>query len=271
MSKILNVDEVIETYKSCGSVRSTAKIYKCRTSKIMNILKTNNIERYHNAGRKIRKYFFNEQFFDTLTKNSAYWLGFISADGSIEKYTLTISLQYGDNLHLEKLKKSINGKQPITKVLCKNSERNSKWKDSENCSIRICSKYLIKQLETHDIYRNKSLIFTFPEQLLNSPYLKEFCRGYFDGDGGVSFNKKSKQMQVNVRGTKETLAVFLKIFHKYCDANLDKKISFDSGIFRIQYSGNNICTRILTWLYKGSDLYLDRKYELAKSYFRLNE
>jgi hypothetical protein len=265
INKKFTDNEIIEKYNVCCSIEETAKFFKYKKIDISRILKRNNVKKYKSSGLKIRKYFFNEQFFDTLTAESAYWLGFISADGSIEKYVLTICLKYSDFQHLEKFKKSINGEQPITKGLCEDSKRNPKWKDSYNCNIRICSRYMIQQLEKYKICNKKSLTFTFPEQLLNSEYLKDFCRGYFDGDGGIS-PQAENQMSVNIRGTKETLSVFLETFNKYCDGNLDKKISFESGIYRIQYNGNNISSRILTWLYKDAEIYLDRKYEQAKNY-----
>ena len=62
----------------------------------------------------IRKHFFNENYFENIdTEEKAYWLGFISADGSICKsskynsYRLVLNLNRLDEHHILKFKNAI--------------------------------------------------------------------------------------------------------------------------------------------------------------------
>ena len=59
----------------------------------------------------MRKHFYNEDYFKVIdSEDKAYWLGFISADGSVSKdaYHIRISLSSIDIKHLEKFLTCIN-------------------------------------------------------------------------------------------------------------------------------------------------------------------
>ena len=58
----------------------------------------------------MRKYNLNENFFDELNEKSAYWLGFLYADGYVSSYenSIGISLKSEDINHLEKFKNFLN-------------------------------------------------------------------------------------------------------------------------------------------------------------------
>ena len=59
---------------------------------------------------KKEKYTYNHNYFENIdTKEKAYWLGFIYADGNVNKAgsTLRINLQGKDHLHLAKFNKHI--------------------------------------------------------------------------------------------------------------------------------------------------------------------
>lgn len=59
----------------------------------------------------MRKHFYNEDYFKVIdSEDKAYWLGFISADGSVSKdaYHIRISLSSIDIKHLEKFLICIN-------------------------------------------------------------------------------------------------------------------------------------------------------------------
>jgi hypothetical protein len=71
-----------------------------------------------------KKYNFNENYFEKIdTEEKAYWLGFITADGSINLgygkqkfYQLHINLKGGDYSHLEKFQKAIERNAILKKV-----------------------------------------------------------------------------------------------------------------------------------------------------------
>ena len=52
-------------------------------------------------------------FQNILDDNTAYWLGFLTADGSISKTTIQIGLANKDKEHLEKLRNFLEVDKPI--------------------------------------------------------------------------------------------------------------------------------------------------------------
>ena len=121
-----------------------------------------------------RKYKINEEFFDSLTSLSAYWLGFLYADGYQNSAELIVHLSKKDHYHLLMLKNDMNSEHPIV-------ERNGIW-------LRVGSKKLCLALNTLGCVQAKSLIVKFP--LLDDVLLPHFIRGVFDGDGCAYINKK---------------------------------------------------------------------------------
>ena len=66
----------------------------------------------------MRKYKFNEEFFDVLNEKSAYWLGFLYADGYVrmkdgKSGELKLKLKDTDKHHIEKFLFDLKCEKPI--------------------------------------------------------------------------------------------------------------------------------------------------------------
>ena len=80
----------------------------------------------HYLGLKKDIHHCNYDYFEIIdTEDKAYWLGFIYADGNINKAknTLTINLQGKDNGHLAKLNKCIGGNYSVKVFDATNTQR----------------------------------------------------------------------------------------------------------------------------------------------------
>lgn len=202
-----------------------------------------------------QKYSYNKDFFKYDNELSYYWAGFIAADGCIlkNKYSniLKIALSIKDIDHLEKFKNDIESNHPI------------KTYDSY-CQIYITSNDFENDLKRFNIVKNKTHIYTFPINL-NQNLIHHFMRGYFDGDGSWYYHKvinKTNQLCFSLRGTLD----FLKIYKNYLNENnIDTKSNclLSSGIGQLSISGNKITEKIINYLYKDANIYLDRKYKKA--------
>jgi len=82
-----------------------------------------------------------------------------------------------------------------------------------------------------------------------------------DGDGGIMFNNNYKR--IYFYGTQKCLEQISEIILQNCNIK-KRKISSNRSIFAVQYNGKDTIS-LLKWLYKGSDIYLDRKFELIKN------
>lgn len=81
-------------------------------------------EIYGNTLNLKRKFYLDEEYFKEIDSNEkAYWLGFIAADGYINKNELVIELQESDKEHLEKFNKAISNGLTIRKILHKKENK----------------------------------------------------------------------------------------------------------------------------------------------------
>lgn len=221
-----------------------------------------------------RKYDLDETVFETIdSEEKAYWLGFILADGCIVERTkynrnakyLAIQLQASDKEHLEKFKRFLKTNKPIYDVVQK--LENKKFK---GCSLHISSTKLVEDLIKQGVDYRKSLKEKFP--ILSEVFYKPFIRGYWDGDGSVLYyeqkihNKVKLRAEVCLYGNEEFLTKVSKLLEK--EINLKLNLTPNRTLFRIKTTGKK-CKTLVDFLYKDSNIHLDRKYlkylEITKS------
>jgi hypothetical protein len=128
----------------------------------------------------MRKYNFNENFFDNLNEKSSYWLGFLYADGYTrmkdgKSGELKLKLKDTDKNHIEKFLKDIECEKPIKCGV----DGKSKF-----CSITIYSNMLVNKLFELGCVNNKTQKIRLPD--INKELMPHFIRGYFDGDGSIT-------------------------------------------------------------------------------------
>lgn len=204
---------------------------------------------------------FNEHVFDVIdTEEKAYWLGFIYADGciSLKSNTLEISLKYDDVEHLNKFN-----------VFMQHVFNNVKERKVK-CNEKLCkvcrwmgkSKHLCEVLNSYGCTPKKSLTLTFPNENIftDKKLIKDFLRGYFDGDGCITYvNKEHTHTCISVLGTEEFLTQFA--------ANLPIKSyklrnnSKTNSITKTLSLSHRKAFNVINYLYKNSNIYLDRKYQ----------
>lgn len=178
----INIANAIELYSMGKSQEYIGKILGVSQATIYKTLLKNNIS-CHN--RKHRKHTFNEEYFNTWSHDMAYILGFITADGSVDKYTLTINLSRKDKDILSFIMNQI-GEVKL--------EDKSKYK---SIRIRFNSVKLINSLIKYGIVPNKTsnikVSFNIP-----SDYIGDYVRGVFDGDGWVSHRKNGNGLSFGI-------------------------------------------------------------------------
>lgn len=244
------IDRLLELARTNKySAPQLAKIFKCGSTTINRTLAYNNIH-LPNFGRFKRKYDFNDDFFKELNPTSAYWLGFIAADGTISSkiHCLRIGLNKSDDTHLRKFLKAINCNGKIHYI-----------KSNNSASIEIYSKVIIKCFLSFGITPNKSLTIkqvNVPQQLMS-----HFIRGVYDGDGSLTGNKRT-HIQLMIAGNKPFLEQIQNVLIGECDLNKVKIYPLKSRAYKLQYTGIQIF-KILEFIYKDSTPFirLDRKYD----------
>ncbi len=253
-SKVFNsvykTERVIRLAKTGAySAPYLAKIFGCNKKTVFKILQANEIT-LPNLGRFEKKIYCNERFFLELNPISAYWAGFIAADGALSERdkSIAISLNKRDKAHLYKFINAIKTNARIGNI-------------SSNSSVRmaIYSRPLYESLLKLGIGPNKSLNIG---RIKMPRYLEShFIRGVFDGDGWIS-GRKITHVQLGIAGNRPFLRQIQDTLVKKCGINRVKLYLLpQSGrACKLQYTGSQIF-RILDFLYRDSSrqIRLDRK------------
>ena len=138
------------------------------------------------------KYTYNKNYFKQITtETQAYWLGFLYADGCISRFyrneklksmSLELTLQSNDIKHLENFRNDLEANIPIQHKIISNKY--------EADRIVINCTYMCQDLINLGCTPTKSLTLEFPNnEIVPKHLLKHFIRGYFDGDGGISYTE----------------------------------------------------------------------------------
>lgn len=208
-------------------------------------------------------------YFDEVnTENKAYILGFFIADGYIEKSTNRICFNNSiDDLEIFKI---INKEIcPDSKILYFNKRQGAEFR-KEQVSLRFTNKKLKETLEKrYGIFNNKTHNekYMFDFGLIPKELLHHFIRGYFDGDGSVSFSiKKNIFFNFSFVFNSEIFAnQFAYIFNNQFNIksviynHKGKTCNYYSLRFNYDRKRQEKIKEIYNWLYKDATIYLNRK------------
>lgn len=241
-----------------------AKIFNCNKKTIFRILKENKIT-LPNLGRFKKKIYVNDNFFTNLNSISAYWAGFIAADGILSNRdkNVSIALNKRDTKHLYKFIKAVKSNAQVGFI-----------KNNNSVHVNIYSKLLFYSLIKLGITPNKSLTITHVSVPLS--LMPHFIRGVFDGDGWIN-GRKITHVQFGIAGNRPFLQQIQDTLVKRCNINMVKlyPISVSGKAYKLQYTGTQIF-KILDFLYKnsGNQTRLERKFQKMlelKKKFKIND
>lgn len=246
------IQEIIEMYQtkniSCAKI---AEQYNVTESTIARVLKNHNIAR-----RKHYAHTFNEYYFDKIdTPNKAYLLGFLYADGCIQKNNVVSIIVHQKDIEiLQMFKKELNASNEISEV-----------KSKPHVRIFFCSKHMCDTLINIGCRHNKTYSLSFPN--IDDVYKYDFIRGFMDGDGSISLisRRDKKYISLSFTGTLEMMQELKRIF------NMDSKIRFYRGAYSIHIGKTEDVLRILNNIYNNAELYMTRKFKKYQEYCEYKE
>lgn len=181
--------EVIKQYQEGNGLIKSGQKFGLSAENVKYILKKNDVPiRKFLEATKIsnshRAYNKDEYFFSTETRDMAWLLGFLAADGNISKKSnnIKLTLSAKDEEVLLKIKKTVQIENPI-----KYYTTNGGYDIVE---LRWSSKRHRQDLAKYSIIPNKTFKLNPPYQL-NKMFWIDYIRGYFDGDGSINLIKNS--------------------------------------------------------------------------------
>lgn len=242
-----DIDNVIYLYQKQNMPMSKiAERYKTSSNAVKKILVQNNINI-----RRHYKQSFNENYFDNIdTNNKAYLLGFLYADGCIQKNNVvSIVVHEKDREILEMYAKELDATNIINKV-----------SNKQHVRISFCSKHMCDTLIELGCGHNKTNELKFPD--INGKYKYDFIRGFMDGDGCICITNRReyKYISLSFTGTLEMMQSLKDIF------NVDNNIKFYRNAYCIHIGKTEDVLRILKNIYSNATLYMSRKYNKYKEF-----
>ena len=257
--------DILPRYQQGESLSKLAKEFNTSVQTLSRNLKKLGIEIVNRQNETK----FDETIFDNIdSEEKAYWLGFIFADGYISSssYDFELSLKGSDIEHLHKFNKFMkhnkdNIKLGTTKLGNKTYLR---------CRWGITNKHLWQVLNSYGCTPRKSLTLKFPKQIaFNSNKIKlAFIRGYFDGDGCISYHTKEKNIKpkASILGTQNFLKSIQECISSITENSIYSSVIADKRMletFVLNISQPDTL-KFLDYLYEQASIYLDRKYKRYK-------
>jgi hypothetical protein len=204
-----------------------------------------------------------------------YWMGFLMADGCVYKtsykktYTLTIALTLSTIDENMIRKYAFFWTENNSIHLTKNALRKNKNGSTTKESLRF--KFSITQYESefkkYGLIPNKTHVFLEP-QINNDILLKNYLRGWFDGDGCVYFNVKYKE-RVQLTGMPIQVKWFLnKLVSLGYNGSYTYSIPIKtSKAIQLRICGNNNIKKFYDILKpNNNEEFMPRKWDKLKSH-----
>lgn len=200
---------------------------------------------------------FKEDYFKIIDEeHKAYWLGFLTADGFMNKdlNNFGIGLKKEDEYILNSFLNDI--------------QYNTNIHDSisgfgfEAKYITICSAKMCKDLVYLGIVPHKSGKEYIDLDHINKDVVKDFIRGYLDGDGWITINERTKNCSIGICSMSMNILYDIKYF-------LEEELNINCSVVKRKNKNKlydlNIhstnAAKFLDYIYKDSTIYLDRKYK----------
>lgn len=247
------VQEIIVKYEDGKSARQLGFEYNITDMVVTSLLKRHDIFIRNRSDAK-RTNQIREDIFDTITEESAYWIGFILADGNVyhpkkRSKQLNIGLAERDWEHLEKFKKFIGSNKQL-------------YYNKGGVFISFYSNRIVEKLAEYGIVPRKSKIAKVPESLKNN---KHFWRGLVDGDGWVSTREDGSTI-LGLCGTPDIVLGFKRFIDtkmwyipEIPDIKPYQKTQYH---WEVKYGGSYV-RNLLNTLYSSCCISLERKIILS--------
>lgn len=202
----------------------------------------------------------DKDYFEKIdSEDKAYFLGLIYADGSLNDklQTLQINLVESDSYILQKLVDKLYNNRELRTIKPKQSTHQVQKQ------INVTNKKLYEDLKNYGLTQNKSYNGDWIDiKLIPKNLVHHFIRGYFDGDGCIYVNKKTKQRFVNITGTRLFIEGLRKLLVEYMviyKGHVQTCNNCSVLSSTLSFGGNKQVNKFKEFLYKEAKTFLIRK------------
>lgn len=248
-------DEICQRYQDGENGTALSKDYHVSDVAIYGILRRRGVKARSQREAK-RRLALNESAFDTVTEHSAYWAGFLMADGTISptrnaSTMVKISTSPKDKAHVYAFRDFLGSEHKVFPTQVAIAD---KWYTRFQFAVR--SDRLAVALAKFGVGPRKS--HTAKVLLLENN--RHFWRGVVDGDGSVATRRRNEP-DLRLVGSEALMHQFLDFTLSICDHNVH--VRPHKSIFSVSFLGR-YAREIITLLYRDCTIALPRKLEIAR-------
>lgn len=245
------IASVVAEYRSGQSIIKIEEEYDVNRGTVLSWLRSEGVKRRDNSDYK--RYELDETIFEEIDNETAYWIGFLMADGNVYydrsgSAEVSLALASKDRGHVKKFKKFVSTNKPI---------ENIEKPKSNQSRLKINSKKLANDLCRYNVKPNKSFTATPHTNLEDN---RHFWRGMVDGDGCIS--TAGNQPYLCLVGSENVIDKFENVCKNISNTSATV-LKTQDGIYKFTMAGTNKASTISKYLYKDCSIYLDRKYKKA--------
>jgi len=269
--RITTEDEkfIVDEYKAGKSSGEILKSFKgkFKTGKtILDVLRKYDVKRRDGITDYVKLDHF--YFSDIDTKEKAYLLGFIIADGWVHSKRNQVGISCQDKHIIELAKKEWETSNKIVEIIKKKpiigDDGQEYFSKKPMHQLIVHSKKMIDDLAMLGIVDRKSLITTLP--LLNRDLQGDMMRGIIDGDGTIYIHSNGKDPCIRFLGSHYLMAQISLFLH--LELGLAYRIPMIKGnISAVEWTIKNEVIVLAKYLYEDSteNTRFRRKYEKIES------
>ncbi len=263
-------DKIFFEYQNISpGIMHLSKKYNVSRESIYRLLKRKGVE-FKIRYPPVYKYKIDSTYFDNIdTKDKAYFLGLIAADGHYTNDTskyLTLGLTMEDKYVLQHFINYTKADYPIQISDRSNDPGNVK----DKAFIKITNPTFTKNLANLGIHNNKSFSVQIPK--LPDHLYSHYIRGYFDGDGWAFLSEKDvRKFCCGFVGHKEMICELQQLLEElggmYGGSVYDRLMKKGTETCRsLTYNGRNQIRVFHDFIYKDTDetIRMKRKYDNVK-------
>lgn len=209
--------------------------------------------------KKVKKHPVDSHFFKKWSRDMAYVLGFVAADGNIchSGNAFTLHIASNDKDVIEKIRTVMHYLGPI--------HEKPQLNEKVSYSLRICDCIIFNDLEKLGITERKSLTLS---PRVSKAFIVDFLRGFLDGDGTVYLrnNQYQSKLVVAFYTASHAMAKFIhlnlrKLIGNFYKSNIQNRITKRKTPYYSVTLGQKAAIKLFNILYANTNLYMDRKFE----------
>ena len=197
-------------------------------------------------------YAINEKFFREWSPEMAYILGLLITDGNVSDRG-TISLCMNEQGLLRKVASAMSAMHNVTP---------SKHQQGLHM-FHFTRVEILKDLTELCVVPRKSMTVRFPE--VPEPFLADFIRGVFDGDGSVFFDSRSERYPVRTKFVSSSQAFIQRLEMALQKLDMPARRIYEqptkNGISYMFRYGHKDSEKLYRIMYANGSLFLERKYQ----------